>query len=227
MEQIELKAESRALKGRQVKKIREDGYVPAILYGSQVKATPIQVESKSLHKALAKAGGNTLISLQVGSKKPVLTLAREIQRDVLRHDVLHVDFLQVVMTEKITAEVPLILTGKAPAVEEKGGVLVHGLNTIEVQCLPADLPPSFRVELSTLTDFNDLVTVADLEVPAGVAILADPESVIARIEPPRMIEEEEEAAVEAGEIPEEPELVGRREGAGVPEGEQDREETEE
>lgn len=212
MEQIELKAETRDLSGRQVKRLRAQGYVPAVLYGSQVKTTPIQIEGITLHKALAKAGGNTLISLKVGNKRPVLALAREIQRDTIRHNVLHVDFYQVVMTEKITAEIPLVLTGHAPAVGEKGGVLVHGLNTVEVQCLPADLPSAIEVDLSPLTDFNDLIAVADLQVPSSVTILSEPESVIARIEPPRIIEEEEEV-VEVAEVPVEPELVGREEEA--------------
>jgi large subunit ribosomal protein L25 len=210
MDQIELKTEPRSLIGRHVKQLRAQGYVPAILYGRQVEATPIQIEDTLLHKVLAKAGGNTLIALQIGKKKPVLTLAREIQRDVLRHNILHVDFYQVVMTEKIAAEVPLVLSGIAPAVENVGGILVHGLNTVEVQCLPGDLPSSIEVDLSPLVDFNDTVTVADLPVPPSVTILSDPESVVARIEAPRLVEEEEEVEEEV-EVEVEPELVGRRE----------------
>ncbi len=204
MEQIELRAEPRIVRGKQVRSLREQGLVPAILYGSQIDATPIQIESKTLHKVLAQAGGNTLVSLQIGDKQPVLTLAREIQRDIIRHHIVHVDFYQVVMTEKITAEVPIVLTGEAPAVEEKGGVLVHGLNTVEVQCLPGDLPSSFKVDLSSLADFNSLVAVADLQVPPSITILSDPDSVIVRIEAPRMIEEVEEVAP-----PAEPELIRR------------------
>jgi large subunit ribosomal protein L25 len=211
MEQIELKAEPREVLGKHVKQVRAQGYVPAVLYGSKIKATPIQVESKTLHKVLARAGGNTLIALQIGRKKPVLTLAREVQRDILRHDILHVDFYQVVMTEKITAEVPLVLTGEAPAVREHGGILVHGLDTVEVQCLPGDLPSSIEIDLAPLTDFNDMLTIADLPVPPSVTILSEPESVIARIEAPRMVEEEEVVVEEEILVPAEPELVGKKE----------------
>ncbi len=210
MEQIELKVEPRTLTGRRAKKLRDQGYVPAIVYGSQVEATPIQVESKALQKVLTRAGGNTLIALQIGNKKPVLTLAREIQRDIIRHNILHVDFYRVVMTEKIAAEIPLVLTGEVPALAN-GGILVHGLNTVEVQCLPADLPSAIEVDLSSLVEFNDLVAVADLQVPSSVTILSDPESVIARIEAPRLIEEEEEVVEEEVEVPTEPELVGKAE----------------
>ena len=139
-------------------------------------------------------------------------MAREIQRDIIRHNILHVDFYQVVMTEKTTAEVPLVLTGEAPAVANLAGILVHGLNTVEVQCLPADLPSAIEADLSSLTDFNDMVTVADLHVPSSVTILSETESVVARIEAPRIVEEvEEEEVVEEVEVPAEPEVIGRRE----------------
>jgi large subunit ribosomal protein L25 len=210
MEQIELKVEPRTLTGRRVKKLRSQGYVPAVVYGRQAETTPIQVESKTLQKVLTKAGGNTLIALQIGKKKPVLTLAREIQRDVIRHNILHVDFYRVVMTEKISAEIPLVLSGEPPALEE-GGILVHGLNTVEVECLPADLPSSLEVDLSSLAEFNDLVSVADLQVPSSVTILSDPDSVIARIEAPRIVEEELEVPEEEIEVLAEPELVGEEE----------------
>jgi large subunit ribosomal protein L25 len=210
MEQIELKAEPRTLTGRHVKQLRADGYVPAVVYGSQVEPTAIQVEGRTLQKVLAKAGGNTLIALKIGKREPVLALAREIQRDVIRHNILHVDFYGVVMTERISAEVPLVLTGEAPAIEQ-GGILVHGLNTVEVQCLPADLPSALEVDLSSLAEFNDLVAVADLQVPSSVTILSDPDSVIARIEAPRIVEEEVEVVEEEVEVAAEPELVGKAE----------------
>jgi large subunit ribosomal protein L25 len=205
MEQIELKAEPRTLIGRHVRRLRAQGYVPAILYGSHVAATPIQIDGKTLERTLTRASGK-LISLQIGSDMAVLTLAREIQRDSIRHHVLHIDFYQVVMTEKITAEVPLVFTGEAPAVAEQGGILVHGLNTVEVECLPGDLPPAIEVDLSGLAEFNAMVTVADLPVPSSVTILSDPDSVIARIEQPRMVEE----AVGEVAVSAEPALVGRR-----------------
>ena len=209
MEQIELKAELREISGKHVKRVRAEGYVPAVLYGSEIQAVPIQIESKALHRVLAQAGGNMLISLQVGSKKPVFTLAREVQRDALRHHILHADFYQVKMTEKITAEIPLVFTGEAPAVKEQGGILVHGLDSVEVQCLPADLPSSIEVDLSSLAAFHARLTVADLRVPSSVTILSDLESVIAHIEAPRKAEEEE--VVEAAPAMAEPEVVGKRE----------------
>ena len=208
MEQIELKAEPRQISGKQVRQLRAEGFVPAVLYGSKIQATPIQIASKPLHKALAQAGGNMFISLQVGDKKPVLTLAREVQRDALRHQIIHADFYQVVMTEKITVEVPLVFVGDAPATKD-GGILVHGLDAIEIQCLPADVPPSIEVNLSSLTDFHSRVSVADLHLPPAITILSEPESLVAHIEAPRKAEEEEVVEVVAAAV--EPELVAKRE----------------
>jgi large subunit ribosomal protein L25 len=209
MEQIELKAEVRETTGKHVKRVRAAGYVPAVLYGSHIQATPIQIESKAAHKALARAGGNTLIKLQVGDNEPVLTLAREVQRHYIHRHILHADFHQVVMTEKISADVPLRLTGEAPAVKELGGILVHGLDRVQVECLPGDLPAFIEVDLSSLAKLHDAVAVAGLRLPPGITVLAAPETVIAHVEAPRKAEEEvvvEEAA--PAEV--EPELVRKR-----------------
>jgi len=208
MEQIELRAEPRSVSGRQVKHLRAAGWVPGILYGSQIEALPIQLQSKALQKVLAKAGGNTLIKLYVGDREPILALAREVQRHTLQHHIMHVDFQQVVMTEKISAEVPLRLVGEAPAVKELGGILVHGIDRVEVQCLPADLPAAIEVDLSGLKRYHDAITIADIQCPAGVTILTSPEVVVVHIEAPRLAEEvvvEEAAPTEA-----EPELVRKR-----------------
>jgi large subunit ribosomal protein L25 len=206
-----LSAQVRDTTGKRVSQIRASGYVPGIIYGSHYQATPIQLESKALHKALAKAGGNTLIRLQIGDTEPVSVLAREIQRDTLKHHVIHVDFQQVVMTEKITAEVPLRLVGESPAVKDLGGILVHGIDRLDVHCLPADMPPVIEVDLGALKKIHDTITVADLRLPAPMAVLAEPETLIAHVEAPRVVEAE--AVEAAAPTVAEPELVGRRERA--------------
>lgn len=209
MEQIDLNAEVRTTSGKQVRQIRIKGYVPAVIYGSHYAATPIQVEAKTLQKTLARAAGNTLIRLQITGREPVAVLAREVQRDTLKHHITHVDFQQVVMTEKISADVPLKLVGEAPAVRALGGILVHGIDRLEVNCLPGDLPSTIEVDISGLVAIHDAITVANLILPAAVTILAEPGTVIARIEAPRIVEVEEVAAVEAPTTAE-PELVGKR-----------------
>jgi len=210
MEQIELKAETREATRKRVRHIRAEGYVPGVLYGRQTENTPIQIESKTLHKVLSMAGGNVLIGLQVGDNEPVPTLAREVQRDVIRNNIIHIDFLQVVMTERIAADIPLVFVGQAPATMELGGILVHGMDAVEVECLPADLPASIEVDVSSLVNFNDSLTVSLLQVPPEVTILSDPDTMMARIEAPRIVEEEEEIVEEEEEVLEEPEVVGKK-----------------
>ena len=210
MEQIELRAEAREATRKRVRHIRAEGYVPGVLYGRQTENTPIQIESKTLHKVLSMAGGNVLIGLQVGDNEPVPTLAREVQRDIIRHNIIHIDFLQVVMTERITADIPLVFVGEAPATKELGGILVHGIDAVEVECLPADLPASIEVDVSSLVNFNDSLTVSLLQVPSAVTILSDPDTMMARIEAPRIVEEEEEIVEEEDEVLTEPQMVGKK-----------------
>ncbi len=208
MEQIELSAALRTHFGKQVRQLRAQGWVPAVVYGSHYPTTPIQVEAKALQKTLAQAGGSKLINLQIADREPVSVLTREVQRDLLHHHIIHVDFQQVVMTEKITAEVPLHLTGEAPAVKDLGGILVYGIDYVEVHCFPADLPAAIEVDLSVLRRIHDVITVSDLKLPKAITVLTEPETMIARIEAPRIAEVVEEAVEEAPT--EEPELVRRR-----------------
>ena len=207
MEALELKAEVREVTGRQVKHLRQGGLVPAVLYGKDLDPALLQIEEKALTKVLRQAGTHQLISLQIGQKKPQMTLARDIQRDVIRYNYLHVDFYAVRMSEKVTAQVPLELVGHAPAVREQGGILTQGLDQVEIECLPTDLVSSIEVNIDGLVEFNDSISVADLTVPDTITILSDPESLVAKIEPPRLVEEEEVEEEEMVEVSVEPEVL--------------------
>ena len=213
MANLTLKAEKRETTGKHVKRVRAAGMVPAVLYGKHAETTLLQIDSKALHTTLAKAGGSTLIALDVAGRDPIMSLAREVQRDNLRHNILHVDFLQVVMTEKITAEIPLVFVGEPPAVANLGGILVHAMSEVQVECLPGDLPATLEIDLSGLVNFNDSVSVEDLRVPAKVTVLAEPGATIARIEAPRLAAEGAEGAEGEEQAPDlavEPERVTRR-----------------
>jgi large subunit ribosomal protein L25 len=207
MEALELKAEKRATIGRSVKHLRREGLIPAILYGRDVEAVPLQINEKALYKVLREAGTHQLISLQIGKSRPQMTLARDIQRDVIRHNYVHVDFYAVKMDEKVTAHVPLVLVGGAPAVQDKGAILTQGLDELEIECLPSDLIASIEVSLENLADFNDTISVSDLTVPDTITVLSDPESMVARVESPRLPEEEEVEEAEGAPISAEPEVI--------------------
>lgn len=208
MDALELKAEARSTTGKGLGQLRRQGFVPAVVYGKGVEADPIQIDAKVLRKVLAQAGTHQLIALQIGNKKPRMTLARDIQIDAVKRSVLHVDFYAVNMREKVTAEVPLVFVGVSPAVKDLNGILVHGLSEVEIECLPADLISSIEVNVEGLTELDSMLTVADLVVPSTIAILSDPESLVAKVEPPRL---EEALEVEAPVSAEPEVLTGAKE----------------
>jgi large subunit ribosomal protein L25 len=207
MEAIELKAEVRQAIGKHVAKLRRQGYVPAVVYSKGVEADHIQIEAKILRKVLTQAGTHQLIALQIGSKKPRMTLAREIQIDSIKRSYLHVDFYAVNMREKVTAQVPLEFVGVSPAVKELSGILVHGMSEIEIECLPSDLIAAIEVNIENLAEFDDMITVADLTVPDTVTILSDPDSMVAKVEAPSIAAEALEEEEAAAAVSAEPEVI--------------------
>ncbi|MFQ6057784.1 MAG: 50S ribosomal protein L25 [Anaerolineae bacterium] len=201
MEQIELQAEKREVIGKQVRHLRREGLIPAILYGHNTKPLALQVEERALHRVLREAGANRLIALKIGrARKRRMTLAREIQRDAITQALLHVDFQEVVMTEKITTEVPLLFEGESPVVKRGEGILIHGLEAVEAECLPGDLISAIPVDLSILTEIDQAIHVGDLQVDPAIEILTDAEEIVAKVLPPRVVEKWEEVVEE--EVPE-------------------------
>jgi large subunit ribosomal protein L25 len=209
MEQFELRAEKRTIIGRRVKGLRREGVVPAVLYGPKTEPIPIQCGERELQRILARAGGTNLISLKIGrARKPKMALAREVQRDVITNEVYHVDFYQVVMTEKVHAEVNITLTGEPPAVQQKEFMLLQGTDSVEIECLPGDLIHSIEVDLSSL-EIDDAIYVKDLQVPDNITILTDGEELVAKVQHLR-VEEEEEVEEEVLEMaPEEVEVIAK------------------
>jgi large subunit ribosomal protein L25 len=222
--EIELKSEQREVIGKQVKELRRQGLLPAIVYGAGIEPTPIQLDSLDAEKVLSGVGSSTLIDLYIGDEVHKV-LVRDLQRDVIKRNPIHIDFLKVAMDVAITTVVPVELVGKSPAVQELGGVLVTGLSEIEVEALPSDLPDRVTVDLEVLETFDDSITVGDLYLGDGVTVLTDADEFIANVLYQTMeeiVEEEEELEAELAE----PELVGE-EGEEVVEEEAPEEEPEE
>jgi large subunit ribosomal protein L25 len=209
MEQIVLTAEKRTVIGKQVKQLRRDGWVPAILYGANVKSVPLQVEAGQAEKVVSEVGTSQLIGVRIGKKKPVQALVRDLQRDTIRRHLLHIDLYQVDMEQEITAEVPLVFVGESLPVVERLGILVQGRNTIEIQCLPGDLVDALEVDISDLVEVEQQLTVADLAIPSTIQVLTEPDEMVVRVTyvPEEEIEEEIVEELVEGE----PELIARRE----------------
>jgi len=190
METYELKAQPR-LAGSKPKQLRRDGYVPVVVYGKNIEPQKLQVTNRDLVKVLKQAGTHALISLQVESTKPKLTLARDIQRDVIKQHLLHVDFYAVQMDQKVQAKVPLVFEGESSAVITLGGVLTQGFDEITVECLPSELPSAITVNINSLDTLGATILVRDMDLPDNIAIIAEPDSMIVKVEAPRTVSETE------------------------------------
>jgi len=204
MEEIMLDAERRHITGKRVKYLRSEGYVPAVVYGHRIEPINLKLTERALRQALTEAGGNRLIALKIkGIKNPKYVLAREWQRDAISHAMLHIDFYEVVMTEKVKTQLPVVLIGEPPPVKDGEGLLFQGLDTIEIECLPRDLPPRIEVNVEGLIAIDQAILVRDLKLSDTVEILSGPEEIVVKILPPVKEEVEEE-------VPE-VELVGEEE----------------
>jgi large subunit ribosomal protein L25 len=202
MERVELKAASRTVQGKQVKQLRAESWIPAVLYGPDTPSKHLQIQQRLLQKALRQAGSTALIDLFVdGEDKPYVVLARDIQHQALTGRLQHVDFYQVRLTEKVKTAPRLEFVGECPLVDTGKAVLIHAMNTVNVECLPTDLISVIEVDVSRLQDMEDSIVVADLVVPSGVTILDAPDEVVVSLVPTRTamkLEEEEAVAAEEG-----------------------------
>jgi large subunit ribosomal protein L25 len=223
MAEYELKAEKRDQAGKgAARKIRATGRVPAVLYGPQLDPLRLTVDSRELWHALhTDAGTNVLISLAVDGDT-FLTMPREVQRDIVRGTLLHVDFLRIRRDVAIQVEVPIHLTGESEGVTE-GGVIEHHLWELRIECLPANVPESIDADVTNL-NIGDSLHVSDLRIPQHLTVLTPEDETIVSVVPPPVLEVEEVAPEEElpeGEVPEgeeAPEGAEAREGE-APEGE--------
>ncbi len=186
---LQLQAQTRKAKGKQLAKFRKAGTVPAVLYGHGMKSVSLAVAYSPFEKVYREAGGSSLIDIEVDNGKPVKALIQDVQRDPLSGKFLHVDFHAVRMTEKINTEVVLKFTGESKAVKELGGILVKNLDEVKVSCLPSDLVHEIEIDISRLTTFEDQIRIRDLRVPTGIEIKEKPEEVVVLVQPPRTEEE--------------------------------------
>jgi large subunit ribosomal protein L25 len=195
MDEIVLKAESRQVTGKQVKALRREGKLPAVIYGRKTKSIPILLDYREASRALPGISTSHLVAVDLAGKKH-MALVREKQRHPVTGAYLHVDFQEVSMTEKIRTTVAIQLIGLAPAVKEFDGVLVMQQENLEVECLPADLPDHIEVDISGLQQIGDTLYIRDIELPSKIEVLTDPNDVIVVVTPPQVEPVEEEVVVE-------------------------------
>ena len=191
MDALTLIAIPRTVTGKKVKALRRDGVVPIHMFGRGIESQSLQAEERILGVLLPQAGTNVPITIDVdGQDGENVCFVRQVQRHPVSEELLHVDFQRVDVTQKVTAEVPLLLEGASPAVQDMDGTLLQTLASISVEALPMSMPASFTVDISGLDDFDKTIRVVSLETDDDVTILNDPDEMIATVVPPRVEEEE-------------------------------------
>jgi large subunit ribosomal protein L25 len=202
-ERMNISAEPRQVIGKQVKQLRRSGWIPAVIYG-QGDPVHIQLENLTLRRVLRSAGSSHLIEIAL-DKGTRTVLARQIQKHPYRDELLHIDFLEVNLREKITAEVELSGNGEAAPVSEGLGMVTLLLHTVEIEALPDNLVAEIPIDFSRIQTPEDVIYIRDLVAPAGVTILTDPDAIVARFEFARS--EAEEAGDEFDQAADQVEVV--------------------
>jgi len=178
MEKVVINATKRDVVGKQVKALRREGKLPAVIYGRRTEPININLDAHSASLALGRLTPSSLVTINLdGTEYP--TLVREKQRDYIKNRLLHVDFLAVSLDEKIRTYVSVVFTGVSTAVKDYNAVLVKNLEELEVECLPTDLPERIVVDISVLTRPGEGIRVRDVMVSDDIRILNDPDTMVA------------------------------------------------
>ncbi|RLT26888.1 MAG: 50S ribosomal protein L25 [Chloroflexi bacterium] len=193
-------AEPRTTLGKSVARLRRNGVVPANIYGRDIESTAVQIVTRDAAALLRTHGLNTLVNLEVaGESAPRSVVVRSTQRHPVNQALQHVDFYQVDLNRTMQAHLPVVVTGEAPAIAMYKGVLIHGLDNVLVEGLPAQMPTHLEISVDGLAELESEVKVSDLKLPAGVSVLTNGDIMLARVSGGRAASEA--AAVPEGEQP--------------------------
>jgi large subunit ribosomal protein L25 len=199
---MDLTANTREIRGKKVKTLRRDGITPVHVFGHGIEPEALQCDTIELQKVLAQAGTTGIVGLKVDkSRKKRNVMVREVQKEPRSGKLLHVDLYQIRMEEKLKVDVPIILTGEAPALKMKEYFLSHELDSLSVECLPDDIPNHIEVDVTILEEADQSIHVEDIILGEEITVLNSPEQLVAKINV-RHVEREIEAeeAAEEGEV---------------------------
>ncbi|MFH1662802.1 MAG: 50S ribosomal protein L25 [Chloroflexota bacterium] len=212
---LTLKAEKRDVLGKKTRFLRRQGITPTHLFGHGIESVALQCNTTDLQHIISKGGATRLIDIDIDAEKhPRSAFIREIQRDEISGQLIHVDFYQINKMEKITANIPVILIGEAPALKSKDNMLEHLINEIGVDCLPGKLPPQIEIDLSTLVEAGQSIHIKDITLDKDISITTDPEQIIVKISRIKVAAEKEEAEVAEAEAATEAKAVAEEEPKG-------------
>ncbi|MXX52119.1 MAG: 50S ribosomal protein L25 [Chloroflexi bacterium] len=199
MSDFQLAAQKRRAHGKKNRQLRRDGFVPGILYGPSIEPLSVQFPYRAVEVMLMEAGGTNLIDIEVeGAVYP--SLAREVQRDVVRGDILHVDFLAVDQSQRISVEVPIVMKGSSPVVAAREGILITGRSSLTLEVFPSDIRNRIVIDLTQLTELGAEVLVGDLRFGENVTVHNDSNEMLAKIVQPAAARADAELDEEDGEL---------------------------
>jgi large subunit ribosomal protein L25 len=193
---LQIAVDERTATGKATKRLRAAGIVPGVVFGKKVGSVPVQLDAKAFEALYREAGRTSIIKVKVDGGRETSVVIKSVQRNPLTGRVLHVDFFAPDLTHEMQADVPIVFSGEAPAVEATGGTLFTSLDHLKVKALPADMPHEVPVDVSSLVDLDVAIHVRDLAFAENVTILNDPDELIAKVMPPRVEEEPEVVAEE-------------------------------
>jgi large subunit ribosomal protein L25 len=218
VKEIKLDVQTRVEKDGKAKKIRKDGFIPAVIYGSGMAVRNLKVKQRDFEQIFALAGEANLIDLAIDGQETIKAIIKDVHIDPIRDKIVHADFYKVDMKKEIEVEVPLNFIGEAKAVKELDGILVKNIDGIEIKCLPGNLIEKIEVNLSILETFADAIRVKDLKLPSDIEVMNQPEDLVVHVIEPQkeedpVVEEEKVEGEEGEEKKEEGEEIDKKEGA--------------
>lgn len=186
MQKLILKADKRTVLGSKVKKLRRQGIVPANVFGKGIDSQAIQVSNVEFNRLYKEAGETSLIWVKIeGEEKERPTLVTSVAFNPMTGDKMHVDFHQVNLKEKVTANVPVEIIGESDLIKTNAAILSQSLNEIEIEALPTDIPENITFDISSLKAIGDHLNVSDAKVGAEVEIKTDPEQIVVSLQEPQ------------------------------------------
>jgi large subunit ribosomal protein L25 len=201
-DRIELEIAPRTAMGKAAKRLRKDGIIPANIFGHKQAPVAVQVKEADYDHLRRSRGTRGILSLRMPEAAPETALIRHVQRDPRTGKILHIDFFRVSLSERIEMKIPLRLVGESPAVKNEGGVLLHLLDTLEVECRAADIVDVLEVDISPITEIDGAIFARDVQLPPHYTLVTSPDEPVAKVAITRA--EEAEEAAEAAEGAEQP-----------------------
>lgn len=200
-QQTELEIQPREVMGKATKRLRKVGIIPANIFGHKEDSQAVQLDAAAFERLVRDHHATNILALRLPGASPQTALIRHVQREPRSGKVIHIDFFRVSLRERIHVKVPLHFVGEAPAVKNEGGVLLHLLDALEIECAASDIPEYFEVDVTPLNQIDDILHASDITIPTNFTLITEPNEGIAKVAATRAEVAEEAAQAEEAATP--------------------------